>query len=331
MPEIRRNAITGEHVIMAPERGKRPGAAARPRPVERRAAMQEGCPFCPGNEAQTPESTFAWPEDGWRVRAFQNRFSVLSPQGEVVRSGDGLHDARSGVGLHEVICEARRHDEDLKDLAADQMAAVVRCWQERYRAFHADARIAFVSLFKNQGLAAGASLEHAHSQLVGLPLEPEQQQRRAESFRRAWSEAGACLLCRMLALEEAHGERVVHRTPGFTSFVPWAALSPFHLWLFPRRHRSSFASVPDAERDDFAAHLHHLLGRVDAAVPGADFNLVLQSSAPVGPAPGDEPPHLHWYLSIVPRVNRAAGLELGTAMYVNTALPEASAQALRGD
>ena len=326
MPEIRKNLITGELVVLAPERAARPHGEARPAvPATPRPRYRADCPFCPGNEHQTPDVTWAHPRDAWRVRAFPNKYSVLSPAGESWRREDGLRVAAAAVGLHEVVCETRRHDLPLSRMQDEEVVQVIAAWHARFTAFYADARVGFVSLFKNHGPSAGTSLEHAHSQIVGLPLVPASVERRAADAKRHRATTGACLFCATLSDELAEGSRVVHASPRFVAFVPWAALSPYHLWIFPRRHAGSFAAADEAEREELGAHLRAVLGMIDRALGDVDYNLLLQS----GPPSAADSEALHWYLSIVPRVNTRAGFELGTNMYVNTALPEESAARLR--
>jgi UDPglucose--hexose-1-phosphate uridylyltransferase len=326
MAEIRRNLITGESVIVAPGRAGRPNdfqpsaRAPRDRPPHR-----PDCPFCPGNEAATPTVTWSFPPDVWRVRAFPNKFSVLSAQGDVWRRAEGLRVTAAAVGPQEVVCETRRHDLTLSRLPDGEVADVVRAWFARFVAFHADPRVAFVSLFKNHGPSAGTSLEHAHSQLVGLPLVPAEFERRAAEAARHLASEGVCLFCRTLEDELSDGARIVHASPRFVAFVPWAALSPYHLWIFPRRHTGSFAAADGEELAELGAHLRAVLAAIDRALGDPDYNLVVQSAPPAAAASGA----LHWYLSVVPRVTTRAGFELGTAMYVNPSLPEESAARLR--
>jgi UDPglucose--hexose-1-phosphate uridylyltransferase len=326
MPEIRKNLVTGELVIVAPGRAGRPNDFhPEPRARRERPERRADCPFCPGNEAATPGVTWSHPADGWRVRSFPNRFSLLSSDGEAWSRAEGLRVSAAAVGPQEVICETRRHDLTLSRLGDDEVADVVRAWHARFAAFHADPRVAFVSLFKNHGPSAGTSLEHAHSQIVGLPIVPAEAARRTAEAARHFASAGACLFCRTLEDELSSGERLVHASPRFATFVPWAALSPFHLWTFPRRHAGSFAAAAAEELRELGGHLRAVLARMDRALDDPDYNLVVQS----GPPEAEGSPALHWYVSVVPRVGTRAGFELGTAMYVNPALPEESAARLR--
>jgi UDPglucose--hexose-1-phosphate uridylyltransferase len=326
MSEIRKNLVTGELVIVAPGRAGRPDDfRGEARPPRERPAQRADCPFCPGNEAATPGVTWSFPDGEWRVRAFPNRFAVLAAQGDAWRRGEASRETAAAVGPQEVICEARRHDLTLARLPDAEVGDVVRAWHARLLAFYADPRVAFVSLFKNHGPSAGTSLEHPHSQIVGLPLVPGEVERRAAAAARHHEATGACLFCRTLEEELSDGARVVHASARFATFVPWAALSPFHLWTFPRRHAGSFAAADPGELAELGAHLRAVLARVHRALGDPDYNLVVQSAPPSASAS----PARHWYVSIVPRVTTRAGFELGTAMYVNPSLPEDSAARLR--
>jgi UDPglucose--hexose-1-phosphate uridylyltransferase len=325
VPEIRRNLVTGEWVVVAPERARRPNASGPTSPPQVRPAHLADCPFCPGSEGSTPGTTLSFPEGEWRVRAFPNRFSLLAPTGEAWQRTEGPRQAIAAVGPHEVICEARRHDLSLGRLPPGEVADVVRAWHARFLAFSADPRVAFVSLFKNHGTAAGASLDHSHSQIVGLPMVPATVAARAAAAERHHAATGRCPCCQTLEDELRDGGRLVRATERFVAFIPWAALSPYHLWIFPRRHQASFAAASAEELAELGGLLHAVLRAVDLALDDAAYNLVVQSS----PLDRAGSPALHWYLSVVPRVTRAAGFELGTAMYVNPSLPEDCALRLR--
>jgi len=326
MSELRLNLITGEWVIIATERAKRPeefrqAAAKRVLPP-----FSESCPFCPGHEDRTPAETLRIPDDGsWLVRAVPNKFSALSPEGDPTRHDAGLKTRLGGIGYHEVIIESPAHDASTALLPVAQVERVMAACRDRLRAFYREAAVEHVIIFKNHGEAAGTSLEHPHCQIVGTPVLPGQLRRRIEEAMRFWGDYASCLYCRTLADELAEGVRVVTENASFVAFVPYAALSPFHLWITPRRHAAHFGAVADSELADLAAILRDVLRRLHFGLGDPDFNWVIRSLSPEEGAVK----YFHWYLSLVPRVSRAAGFELGTGMFINTALPEASAAFLR--
>lgn len=328
MPEIRRNLVTGEWVIIATERARRPEDFRRGVVHRTSEPHNPNCPFCPGNEERTPAATYTLPGDApgsWRVRVVHNKFAALDSEGDVARRGNGYTLAMPGVGRHEVIVETPLHNLPLALLPPSATADVVRTWRDRVRELYADPRVEHVIVFKNYGESAGTSLEHPHSQIVGTPIVPGQVRDRLEAAMRHFADHGRCLYCHTLDEELRDGSRIVDDNASFVAFVPYAALSPFHLWIYPRHHSAYFGDLSDAQLLDLASILSRSLARVRNALDDPDYNIVLRSLSPAE----REVRYGHWYLSLVPRVTRAAGFELGTGMFINTALPEASAAFLR--
>jgi UDPglucose--hexose-1-phosphate uridylyltransferase len=191
---------------------------------------------------------------------------------------------------------------------------------------HNDPRIAQLVYFKNHGQGAGASLLHPHTQLLALPVVPHTIEDRIEIAKRHYQAHWECVICRMQSEEEHEAVRMLCQTEHFSAFVPYAALSPFHIWIVPRRHAASFTDVTNMELKDLAYVLRDMLRRLYIGLGDPDYNYIIRTA----PRRERTAPYLHWYVSIVPRVTRQAGFELGSGMYINTALPEASAEFLRG-
>jgi UDPglucose--hexose-1-phosphate uridylyltransferase len=327
MSELRLNVITKDWVVIAPERASRPSSVAQPKSRPPLPAYEPACPFCPGNEhlAEAEVERVAGAEPGsWRTRVVSNRYPALSPRHPLGSAHVGLRHRVSGFGIHEVIIDTPRHDLPAAQQPLDQMAALVATYRNRYRACRADARIAHVVIFKNHGPAAGTSIIHPHSQLVATPVVSYQVRDRIRTLQDHHALYGECVLCRLIAEEIEEGARIVEVGPSFVAMIPYAALSSYHLWLFPRRHMASFAELRDEEISPLAEILRSALLRLQHGLGDPDYNYVIRS-APSSCAPEE----FHWYISIVPRLARTAGFELGSGMYVNDSFPEASAAHLR--
>jgi UDPglucose--hexose-1-phosphate uridylyltransferase len=326
VPEMRYNPITGDWVIIAPERAHRPGDHLRGsiRPPE--VSVRADCPFCPGNEHTTgAERLRVGDGDSWLLRSVDNRFSALSLDGPVERYGDDLRRGMSGVGRHEVLIETPDHGGFPSRRPASAMVALVEAYHHRFLAFHEDPRVRHVVIFKNHGTSAGTSLEHPHSQIVGTPVMPAQIRERLVDAVRYQSDQGVCLYCATLEQERKDGLRVILENEHHVAFIPYAALSPYHLWIFPKRHRGSFGATTTEERGALAELLGALLRRVAQRLGDCDYNYIIRSLSPSEAQVG----YFHWYLALVPRVTRTAGFELGTGMHINTSSPELSAAHLR--
>ncbi|MEA3210523.1 MAG: UDPglucose--hexose-phosphate uridylyltransferase [Chthoniobacter sp.] len=329
MSEIRHNRLTGEWVVIAPERANRGGNLARPPAPTSIPAFVPSCPFCPGNEALTPDEQYRVDgDDGhWALRSIVNKFSVLSATGEVAVAGSSTSggDTVNGVGLHEVLIESPQHHLTTALFSIEQVQRILEAYRHRFQAFYADPRIQHVIVFKNHGADAGASQQHPHSQIVGLPIVPQQIGERLETARRFFAETGRCPACTLLAQEQEHRCRIVAENAAFVAFIPYAALSPYHLWIFPKVHAACFSELPVEMLPALAEIIRTVLAKLYGLLANPAFNLVVRS---LGPRE-KEAPHFHWYLSIVARVNKVAGFELGTGMFVNPSSPEVCAQALR--
>jgi UDPglucose--hexose-1-phosphate uridylyltransferase len=329
MSEIRQNRLTGEWVIIAPERAKRGGNLVPPAERAEVPAFVATCPFCPGNEAAAGEERyrFAGDDGRWAIRSIVNKFSVLSPTGEVALAQCPTTGGESvnGVGLHEVLVECPQHHLATALFSVDYVRRILEAYRHRFVEFYGDPRVRHVIVFKNHGADAGASQQHPHSQIVGIPIMPGQVVERIERGRRFFAETGQCLACALIAQEREHECRIIAENAAFVAFIPYAALSPYHLWIFPKVHAACFSEQPSATFSAMAEILHTVLAKVHGLLGNPAFNLVVRS---LGPQEKDAP-HFHWYISIVARVNKVAGFELGTGMYVNPSSPEICAQALR--
>lgn len=327
MPELRQNLITRDWVIIATERARRPDEFASREPSARSSeSYKSDCPFCPGNERLAPEEKFREPVSGsWKVRVVPNKFPALMERGEPVRRIEGIYRSMSAVGFHEVIIDHPHHDTTLALMPPEEVAEVLRAYKVRSLEIRKDPRIEAVIIFKNHGLGAGTSIEHPHSQLAATPIVPNQIRKRIEEAIRYLDDNGECVFCRTLTDELSAGSRIIHTSGRFAAFIPYAALSPFHTWIFPRRHCSSFEQITDDELADLASVLRIVLAKLFRGLNDPDYNFSIRTN----PTREPESEYFHWYLSIIPRVTKTAGFELGSGMFINVGLPEESAEFLR--
>ena len=325
MPELRIDPLTGLRVIVAGERGSRPGAFLDVAPRE--PIDPESDPFAAGHEDRTPPELYALRDDGaWRVRVVPNLYPALSEDGaadagsDPLASGRGEPDlfaSRPAHGAHEVVVNAPDPVSSLAELTPEQVETAMSVWRERMRA-HSDA--AYVHVIVNEGKEAGASLPHTHAQLYALPFVPAAVARERERFT-AYSDRtqGRNLLEDLVQEEVRRRERIVAIDDEAVAIAPFAARVPFHVLLAPRRPVARFS-------DDGPLGgrlLHDVLGRLRntlGALP--PLNMWVRT------APRDAE-HFCWRIDILPRLTHLAGLELGTGVHLNVVPPELVASELR--
>jgi UDPglucose--hexose-1-phosphate uridylyltransferase len=331
MSELRRDPTTLEWVIIADERAMRPHELVQKGADRLALEFDEGCPFCPGHEHMTPPEvlTQALPgsERPWDVRVVPNRYPALRPDAPFEEGGDDFFSRMGGAGAHEVVIDTPIHNREMSRMDDREVEAVLLVYQQRYNALKADPRNKLVIIFKNKGNVAGTSLAHPHSQIVATPVEPPLVRRRYNVARTYYAGGGRCLYCDILQKEQRDGHRVVAETDRFLVFHPFASRWPFETWIMPKEHRSSFGDASLEELKELAPLLRSVLGALEAKMGDPDYNFVLHSA----PTRNSVKPYYQWHLQIVPRLTTAAGFEIGSGMYINTALPEETAAFVRDD
>jgi len=295
MSELRYDPITREWVIIAPERARRPHQPLKPSNADKLPDWDESCPFCPGNESQTPPEVFRLPlsdkASTWEVRVIPNRFAALMPEGSITRREDGRFFRKmDGIGAHEVIIESPSHNITTALMSYEQVQKILIAYQERYNALKKNRQFKFISIFKNHGQASGTSLIHPHSQLIATPILAPYYHRRLDVAVDYYAVSGSCLYCELLAEELKKGERIVAQTKEFVVFHPYASRTPWETWIIPKKHYASFGLTITED---------------------------------------EENPYYHWHIRIVPRLNLIAGFEMGSGIYISTALPEETTKLMK--
>ena len=328
MPELRKDPIIGRWVIISTERGKRPHDFV----IEPEVTKGGFCPFDPGNEHTTPPEIMAYRDPGtqpntpgWRLRVVMNKFPALALEGELARQGEGMFDKMNGIGAHEVIIESPDHHLTLASIPLNGFADVLTAYRDRINALSQDPRFKYVLIFKNQGRAAGASLEHSHSQLIGLPIVPELVQEELAGAKFYYNYKERCVFCDMIRQELQQQVRVVLENQEFLAICPFAPRSPFETWILPKAHYSSYVDLKEGSYRLLAEVFSETLKRGEAAIGKAPYNFILHT-APIGEP---ELPHYHWHFEIVPKLTLIAGFEWGSGFYINPTPPEDAAQYLR--
>jgi UDPglucose--hexose-1-phosphate uridylyltransferase len=335
-PEFRRDPLHHTWVVFAPERQRRPQDFIP-------AVLQSGAldPFAEGNERLTPPEVYAIRkertkpnEPGWRVRVVPNRYPAMRVEGSLEANPVGLYDRLTGIGAHEVIIETPEDDLALEDLSVAAIAGILGSYRERIIDLDKDPRFQHIYIFKNVGASAGASLTHAHSQLVALPVIPPFVEGKLVRAREHYILKQRSLFSDILYTERADGSRLVAENDGYVLFCPFASRFPFELAIYPKRHHPEYISCTTTELQDLAEVLRFALQRLDAVLEKPGYNLLLHM-APLR-RPGTERfssmrYDYCWHLEIVPRFNAMAGFEIGLGAYINTVYPEEAARFLRGE
>jgi UDPglucose--hexose-1-phosphate uridylyltransferase len=354
--EFRHDPITDQWTIFAPHRDKRPDEFEHFRSAPVTAV---DCPFCGGNEAETPPSvwiagpsdeqepvsSFAakqqLPQSGWSVRVVPNKFPAVHPldglghgadfcreaiTGGYSAGGNSLFQSRPISGGHEVVIESPRHVHSLSQLDLSEVALVLAAYRDRIRYWRSVRGIRYISIFKNVGGDAGASLYHGHSQLVATNYLPSAVAGNAERAERYRAATGCCLHCDLIRAELKEKRRVIAQNDSMVAYCPYASRMPLLVRITTKAHHDRFEDLPAEATHDVARMIRRVVGWLERLRPGAPYNVLLHTRPPgIG---GQSDAH-HWSLEIFPRLTRIAGFELGSDCMINPVLPENAAERYR--
>lgn len=328
MPELRKNIITREWVIIAKERSKRPeDFHKKPEPVEiDKEKIIKNCPFCPGNEHMVPDVILSYGNNvsgknaGWDVKVVPNKYPALLDveQNKLKKSTEGIYDILNGVGKHEVIIETSDHFTDLPFMEIAHLESIISVFYERYVALMKNNNLEHIIIFRNHGPQAGTSLIHPHSQLIATPVMPKDIYMEAAGAELYYEYEEKCPYCHVIDFEDQDGERKICENDSFISINPFFSRYPFETWIMPRRHNASFGNINLHEGGDLAKIIQETLLRLYKCLEDPSYNLTLHSLA----NPEKQADSYHWHFKIIPRITTPAGFELGTGMYINTIAPE---------
>lgn len=313
-----------EYCIIASERRRRPSDfAARPDPP----ASGKLCPFCAGNEEMTPPATAAYTEDGiysdsldgkervrgWQVRCVPNMYPAASQDpGTPIREWTAF-PAR---GYHEVIIEVPDHEKSPAKFESSDLAKMTAVYRDRY-ARYIRSGCRYVSIFKNWGRGAGASLSHTHTQLIALPIVPPLLAQETLAI----NAAAACPYC-MVAEREASSERLISGNRNWIHFAPFFSRSPYETWIMPKRHVSSLLDLDSGVLRDLAAILGEAMKRLYGLLEDPPYNYMIYQLE-------DQRRSYHMNIRIQPVISKIAGFEKNTGIYINPVSPEQAASEMR--
>lgn len=328
MPELRKDPILGRWVIISVERGKRPKDFL---PVIQKKRGGGFCPFCPGNEYTTPAEIMAFrppnsepDKPGWTLRVMSNKFPALDPAGQPSKSGEGMFDRMNGIGVHEVVVETPEHNLTISTMSEKAVEDTLWAYYIRLSELKTDPRIKYVLIFKNEGDAAGATLEHSHSQIIGLPIVPRTVKDELQGARNHYELKERCIFCDIIYQEMSDGKRVIYENDDYVALSPFAPRAPFETWILPKAHEPAFAPHQKSFKG-LAEILQRTLKQMDLLLGSPPYNFIIHTA----PFTEEQSEYYHWHLELMPKLTKIAGFEWGSGFYINPTPPEEAARFMR--
>lgn len=322
MPKLRQNIITGDWVVISPERAKRPEDFV----VEKREAKnqaQKDCPFCPANNMAYKTKIAGTEKD--HLYVLPNKYPAFVDQDEVIEEGGDFYPSYKSLGAHEVI-SFKDHDVELPDLDVSTLVELFNIYKERMIFHQRNPVIEYIMLIHNFGAEAGASIDHPHSQLFASSIIPTYVGRELVGAKRFYQTNKECVFCHLIEEENNLEARVVFKNPNFIAFTFFAARFPFEIWILPQKHTARYETISDEELKDFVEVFSVVMKKLDKGLNQPPYNYFIHTA----PAKLGHPSiYYHWHLEITPRLSKLGGYELGAGVNIDVVSPESAAEFLR--
>ncbi|MFP3985537.1 MAG: galactose-1-phosphate uridylyltransferase [Candidatus Bathyarchaeia archaeon] len=332
--EIRKDYLLNRWVAIATERKRRPTDYIRKEPSAQ-TADRSSCPFCPGNERMTPPAVLVYLKrkgcivkehdtDGlrhkdWLIRCVSNLYPAFSPP----KKGE-KNELGKAVGHHEVFVESPNHNEHPGVAETSQLIHVVNGYVDRLKALSSKPYVKYVSIFRNHGREAGASLSHTHSQIIATAVTPIVLSEELKTSKEFYETCGKCVFCEILQKEKG-SSRFIWENQSFVAFAPWAAVNPLEFWIAPKAHQATLLDMDRKSVNDLADALKTCLAALKLLLNDPPYNYGFH----ITPNMEEAGKYYHWHLEIYPKLSIWAGFEKSTGMYINVVPPEDAAQDLR--
>ena len=326
MIELRKDYLLDRWVILAPVRKKRPRDFVR----QPAAVTSSICVFCAGNEKLTPPEIgrISSADGRWSMRWFQNLFPAAEKSGQKeVRTDNMFYAFAASYGSHEILVETPKHDRQLWDFSSDELKQVLQVYRERIMALEGGDAAEYVTIFKNHGNDAGASIAHSHTQITSINVLPSLIREEAAAVKSHEQAHGQCPYCSIISSEKSSYRRCFENSHA-VAFTPYGSRFNFEIWIFPKRHFMQLSEAGEDELQGIAELLASTLRKLKEL--NAPYNYVLHYLPPnAGNSAGLA--DFHFHIEVQPRLSIWAGFELNTDIIINSVTPEDAAKFYRGE
>ncbi len=326
LTELRQDLVTGDWVVIATGRAKKPEEFAANKRVVIEEDSTKPCFFCHPEETGQEEDVLMYQtaEGEWSLRVFPNKYPAFSRGRIPKHKEEGPYFAMDGTGYHELII-TRDHHRQIAHLDTLAVAEIIDACQDRYINLMNKKSVNYIEIFHNHGKEAGASIVHPHTQLVAIPVISPYIQGELDGAEDYYRASKKCVYCTMVEWESEHRKRIVFENADFLAYCPFSSRSAFEVWVLPKKHKPYFERINDKEKMALAEVLQTTINRIYTALEDPAYNFYIHTS----PCDGRDYPHYHWHIEILPRTSTWAGFELSTGIEISTIQPEVAAEYLR--
>ncbi|MBI4948030.1 galactose-1-phosphate uridylyltransferase [Candidatus Berkelbacteria bacterium] len=324
MPQLRQNIITGEWVVIAPERSKRPTDFIVKR--QQKSDVKENCPFCPDSPSYNnrlsdfdAENIYVIPNKYPAFLEDQTKCSVRAYKIE-----DGFYNTRPSSGGHDVLI-IKEHEQNIFTFNEETWKDLFETAGKRYNYWRKDCNTEYSMLIYNQGVESGASISHPHAQIFASNIVPNHITRELNGSQKYFENTGGCVYCDLLRHELMQKIRVVAENEKFIAFTFYAARFPFETWILPKFHSANFVQASVELSVPLSQIMQQVIGLLGKTLDNPPLNFFVHDL----PTAVDKSDFYHWHIEIAPRIAAYGGFELGAGTIIDVMPPEEAANYMR--
>jgi len=321
MSKLRQNIISGDWVVISPERSKRPEdyvMAASPK-----RGIPADCPFCiKNNNAYATSIKEAETEN---IYVIPNKYPAFAKADGIILEGDGFYQDCKSTGGHEVII-IKDHELDIFSESREIINELISVYLSRYKVYDNDPAIEYTMIIHNHGPEAAASIEHPHSQLFASSILPSYVEKELLGARKYFEENNKCVFCEMLKIEKENSQRIVYENEEFIVFTFFASRFPFEMWIVPKKHQANFEKIDTVVQVALADAMQNAFRKLNKSLNNPPFNYWIHT---LPHHHGEAKDYYHWHMEIAPRVSKFGGYEMGSGTVIDVVSPEVAAQFLK--
>ena len=335
--EFRQDLVSGDWVLISTERAKKPTSQE----VSQNGQLYQDKETCLFEDPQKSDHRdpilvynkgrkVVWDKGvtgEWTVQVVKNKYPALTDGICRPPRNAGPFLVAEGFGFHELVIN-RNHDKSFAQFSDEETLEVLSVYKDRYNSISQDGCGDYVLIFHNHGRLAGASVYHNHSQILSMPIIPPGILKNIKGAKDFFERTGERVHEMLIQWEIEQNKRIVCENEKFIALCPFVSRTPYEIRIFPKKKSSNFGNTPDEDLVLLAGILNKVLRKLSSALNNPDYTLFIHTS-PVKKDSSDLYDFYHWHIEIMPRFSIAAGLELGTNVFVNTVDPDEAAELLR--
>lgn len=321
--QLRQDPVSGDWIVIAPGRAKKHIAKKQ----KRLKAPVKGCPFENPQASGNGEPVLLYEgKKDWILQVIPNKHPALTPRDICPKiSKSGPYSIVDGVGRHEIII-TRDHDNNFPNLSSQEANLVFKAFKERYKILIEDNCEAYIFIFHNWGLKAGATVYHPHYQMISMPIIPPDVQHSLSGSSAYFKKHKKCVHCEMINWEKKIKRRIVFENKGAIVFTPFVSREPFELRIFPKKHLPYFEETSESDLKFIVEALQKALSKIEKKLGNPNYNFFIHTAPTLAK---ENYKHYHWHIEIRPKISVSAGIEVGTGIEITVVDPDEAAKTLR--